>query len=115
VEEFLRYDAPIHYIQRQVIEDLEIGGMRVKRGQLVSLMLGAANRDPAQFPDPDRLDVERTPKKHLAFGLGHHFCLGAPLVRIEGRIAFAGLLRRSLRYDWKAIRLSTGMTSTCAA
>jgi len=94
VEEFLRYEAPIHYIQRQAAADLEMGGKRIERGQMVSLMLAAANRDPAQFPDPDRLDVERAPNKHLAFGHGHHFCLGAPLARLEARLAFAGLLRR---------------------
>src|SRR5262249_18755828 len=94
VEEFLRYEAPIHYVQRQAAADLELGGKRVERGQMVSLMLGAANRDPAQFPDPDRLDVARLPNKHLAFGAGPHFCLGAPLARLEARIAFAGLVRR---------------------
>jgi cytochrome P450 len=94
VEEFLRYEAPIHYVQRQATEDLTIGGNRVRRGQMVSLMLGAANRDPEQFADPDRLDVTRAPNKHLAFGQERHFCLGAPLVRLEGRIAFAALLAR---------------------
>lgn len=94
VEEFLRFEAPIHYIQRQAADDLEIDGQRIQRGQLVSLMLGAANRDPAQFADPDRLDIQRSPNKHLAFGLGHHFCLGAPLARLEARIAFAGLVQR---------------------
>jgi cytochrome P450 len=101
VEEFLRFEAPIHYIQRQAFEDLTIGNQMIRKGQLVSLMLGAANRDPEQFPEPDRLDVTRQPNKHLAFGLGHHFCLGAPLVRLEARIAFAELLRRlpNLRLD----------------
>jgi cytochrome P450 len=94
VEEFLRYEAPIHYIQRQATEDMEMGGKRIERGQMVSLMLGAANRDPAQFPDPDRLDIARVPNKHLAFGEGPHFCLGAPLVRLEARLAFTGLVRR---------------------
>jgi pimeloyl-[acyl-carrier protein] synthase len=94
VEEFLRFDAPIHYIQRQAFEDLTIRSQLIRKGQLVSLMLGAANRDPDQFPDPDRLDVSRQPNKHLTFGLGHHFCLGAPLVRLEARIAFAELLLR---------------------
>lgn len=94
IEEFLRYEAPIHYVQRQAAEDLEIGGKTIRKGQLVSLMLGAANRDPQQFPDPDQLDVGRHPNRHLAFGQGHHFCLGAPLVRLEGHIAFTALLRR---------------------
>jgi cytochrome P450 len=94
VEELLRYEAPIHYVQRQAAEELTIGGKVVRRGQLVSLMLGAANRDPEQFPDPDGLDITRSPNKHLSFGQGHHFCLGAPLVRLEGRLAFSALLRR---------------------
>jgi cytochrome P450 len=94
IEEFLRYEAPIHYIQRQAAEDMDMGGKHIERGHMVSLMLGAANRDPAQFPNPDRLDIERAPNKHLAFGAGHHFCLGAPLLRLEARIAFASLSRR---------------------
>lgn len=103
VEEFLRFEAPIHYTQRQATADLDIGGQRIQRGQLVSLMLGAANRDPAQFPDPDRLDIQRAPNKHLAFGLGHHFCLGAPLARLEARIAFAGLVQRFSRLEASAV------------
>lgn len=94
VEEFLRYEAPIHYIQRQAREDLAIGDKQVRQGQMVSLMLGAANRDPEHFPDPDRLDITRSRNKHLSLGQGHHFCLGTPLVRLEGRIAFTALLRR---------------------
>jgi pimeloyl-[acyl-carrier protein] synthase len=94
VEEFLRYEAPIHYVQRQAAEDVIIGDKSIRKGQMVSLMLGAANRDPEQFPNPDELDITRSPNRHLAFGQGHHFCLGAPLVRIEGRVAFTTLLHR---------------------
>lgn len=93
VEEFLRYDAPVQRNWRAAREDIEMGGKRIEKGQLVLQMLGAANRDPEQFPDPDRLDLSRQPNPHVAFGHGIHFCLGAPLARTEGRIAFNSLLR----------------------
>jgi cytochrome P450 len=94
VEELLRYDSPVQFTHRVAREDVTLGGKTIRKGQLVFLFLAAANRDPAHFPDPDRLDVTRAPHKHLAFGLGHHFCLGAPLARLEAQIAFATLLRR---------------------
>jgi cytochrome P450 len=90
-----------------VAHDLEFGGKQLKQGQLVLQLLGAANRDPAQFPAPDQLDVRRTPNAHLAFGRGIHFCLGAPLARLEAPIAISTLLRRfpelrlaTDRLDW---------------
>lgn len=92
IEEFLRYESPIQFDTRLATADLEIGGKRIREGQTVILVRGAANRDPEQFPDPDRLDVGRRDNKHLAFGWGAHFCLGAPLARVEGQIAFSGLL-----------------------
>ena len=73
---------------------MEIGGETVREGEQAVAILGAANRDPEQFPDPDRLDVSRAPNRHLAFGGGPHFCLGAALARLEGQIAFSTLLRR---------------------
>jgi len=94
VEELLRYDSPVQFTSRVLKADLTLGGKQLRAGQTVLLLLGAANRDPAQFPDPDRLDVGRADNKHLAFGLGSHFCLGAPLARLEGRIVFETLLRR---------------------
>lgn len=101
VEELLRYDSPVQMTSRVLTDDLPVGGKQLRRDQMVVVLLGAANRDPEAFPDPDRLDVERADNKHLAFGLGSHFCLGAQLARLEGRIAFETLLRRmpGLRLD----------------
>jgi pimeloyl-[acyl-carrier protein] synthase len=94
VEELLRYDSPVQFTSRHALEDLEIGGRRVRAGETVVSVLGAANRDPERFPDPDRLDLARMPNRHVAFGGGIHFCLGAPLARVEGRIAIGALLAR---------------------
>jgi cytochrome P450 len=79
---------------RVITEDLDFRGHAFRRGQLAICMLGAANHDPARFPDPDRLDVGRADRGHLAFGLGPHVCIGAPLARLEAEAALAGLLRR---------------------
>lgn len=94
VDEFLRYDSPVQMTDRIALEDCEFRGARIRRGQLVALFLGAANRDPARFPDPDRLDLGRRDNRHLAFGHGVHSCLGAPLARLEARIALPALLQR---------------------
>jgi cytochrome P450 len=94
VEELLRYCGPVQSTNRLAKEDVPLGGKAIRRGQFVFLFLAAANRDPAHFPDPDRLDVTRPAHKHLAFGLGHHFCLGAPLARLEAQIAVPTILRR---------------------
>ena len=94
VEELLRYDSPLQRNWRAATEDLAIGGKRIGKGQIVLQLLSAANRDPEQFVDPDRLDLTRQPNRHIAFGYGIHFCLGAPLARLEGQIAIQTILRR---------------------
>lgn len=94
VNELLRYDTPVQWTGRRASADLEIGGYRVKVGQTLAVGLAAANRDPAQFPEPDRLNIERAENAHVSFGHGIHFCLGAALARLEGRIALETLLRR---------------------
>ena len=94
IEEFLRYDSPLQRQLRKAAIDLKLGGKQIREGDLVSVMLGSANHDPAEFREADRLDITRTPNHHVAFGSGVHFCLGAPLARLEGSIAFSTLLSR---------------------
>ncbi|MEK9969320.1 MAG: cytochrome P450, partial [Ferrovibrio sp.] len=106
VEEFLRFESSNQLGNRRVVERAEIGGVTFEPGALVTLCIGAANRDPAQFPDPDRLDVGRTPNRHLAFGAGIHACAGMSLARLEGQIAIAQLLARfpNFRATGQAVR-----------
>jgi pimeloyl-[acyl-carrier protein] synthase len=94
VEELLRFTSPIQFIGRRALEHVEIGGRSIQKGQLVAAMVGAANRDPEVFADPEALDLARDPNPHIAFGRGIHFCLGAPLARLEGRIAIGELVKR---------------------
>ena len=94
VEEFLRYESPIQKDMRRVTEDAEFGGKRLRRGDIALLMLGAANRDPEQFTEPDRFDIGRKENRHLAFGYGIHFCVGASLARLEAPIAIKAVLDR---------------------
>jgi cytochrome P450 len=94
VEECLRYDGPIGAIGRVVAAPIAIGGRRLGEGERIFALLNAANRDPAAFADADRFDPRRSPNRHLTFGHGIHFCLGAPLARLEGRIALQQLARR---------------------
>jgi pimeloyl-[acyl-carrier protein] synthase len=94
VEELLRYDGPVQRTARIPSEDVTIAGRVIPKGELVMPFIGAADRDPAQFPDPDRLDIARSDNRHIAFGWGIHFCLGAPLARLEGQIAIGTLVQR---------------------
>src|SRR5713226_6955949 len=94
VEELLRFDSPVQLTGRIAAEPLEIGGQHIEAGQWVLPLLGAANRDPQQFANPDQLDLTRNPNPHVGFGRGIHFCLGAPLARLEGQVAIAALVQR---------------------
>jgi cytochrome P450 len=104
VEELLRYDAPVQRAWRVVAHDVELGGQRLERGQLVFVLLGSANRDPRQFTEPDRLDVGRPPARSLSLGYGIHFCVGAVLGRLEAALAL-----QALRQRWPALRLEPGV------
>lgn len=95
VEEMLRYDAPLHLFHRFALEELTIGDLTVGRGGTVGLLYASANRDRDVFPEPDTFDISRTPNRHLAFGAATHFCLGAPLARLELRTLFRALLTRT--------------------
>lgn len=94
VDEFLRYDSPVQFGTRVAAQDLELYGREVKRGELLILLLGAANHDPLEFEEPHRLDITRKPNRHVSFGYGPHSCVGAYLARLEGEIAFNTLLGR---------------------
>jgi cytochrome P450 PksS len=95
IEELLRYTSPLDLAsQRFAREDLTIDSVRIKQGDIVVAVLGSANHDETQFPAPETFDIMRQPNKHVAFGQGAHFCLGAPLARLEGQIALTTLFRR---------------------
>ena len=95
VEEVLRFEGPVERtLNRWAATDVELGGKAIRRGELVIAVLNSADRDPERFPDPDRLDVTRSDNRHLAFGRGSHYCLGAPLARLEAEIALETLFRR---------------------
>ena len=94
IEELLRYDSPVQWTARITNTDVEIQGRKIPSGSMIIIAIGSANRDPRHFADPDSLDIARADNRHVAFGFGIHFCLGAPLARVEGQIALGTLLRR---------------------
>ncbi len=94
VEELLRFDSPVQFTSRIATEDVTVGGQAIAAGQSLVCVLGAANRDPSHFNDPDKLDLTRSNLKHVAFGFGPHYCLGASLARIEGQVVFSTLAKR---------------------
>jgi cytochrome P450 len=94
VEECLRFEPPVQLTDRAVVEPVRLGGVLLQRGTIVGALLAAANRDPDRFPDPDRFDVGRTENRHVSFGLGNHYCLGASLARLEAQETLGALLRR---------------------
>jgi cytochrome P450 len=99
IEEFMRYDSPLQLFERTATEDVEIGGITVARGEKIAALLGAANRDPAVFDAPDTFDVGRTDNGHITFGAGIHFCIGAPLARVELQASFGALLNRTTTFE----------------
>src|SRR5205814_956915 len=86
VEEMLRYVSPAQFMYRAAKQDTVLGGKLISKGQMVFLSIVGANFDPAQFPDPDRFDLNRSPNRHVAFGYGIHYCAGAPLSRLEAQV-----------------------------
>ncbi|MGH2726813.1 MAG: cytochrome P450 [Actinomycetota bacterium] len=99
IDETLRFDGSSQALARTLTEDVELHGVRIPGGERALLLIGAANRDPRAFPDPDRYDLDRDTSQMASFGVGRHFCLGAPLARLEARIALAELVRRVRDYD----------------
>ena len=116
-EELLRWDTPVQMFERWVLEDVTIAGVDIPRGAEVALLFGSANRDPEVFDEPDRLDVGRTDNPHISFGAGIHFCLGAPLARVELAESFGALLRAAPRLEpaeepsWKPNFVIRGLES----
>ena len=94
IEEMLRYEGPIQLNNRRLTAPLELGGKMLAEGTSITIAIGGANRDPAQFPEPDTFDVARKPNRHIAFGQGDHACSGMNVARMEGRVAFGRLLAR---------------------
>ncbi len=117
-EEMMRYDGAVQLRGVGAAQKVEIGGKEIASGQTVYMVIGAANRDAEQFPEPDRFDIERSPNRHLEFGNGIHFCIGAALARAEAQIAISSLLARcpdlelgSDQLEWKSIPVFRGLTS----
>lgn len=115
IEELLRYESPVQLTPRWPLEGVELRGRKIDRGDAVVALIGAANRDPDEFADPERVDVSRQPNRHLSFGAGIHFCLGAPLARVEAQIAFKRLLEMQLELEepaaWRDLFVLRGLES----
>lgn len=118
VEELLRFESPVQYTSRVVLEPIEIGDERIDAGQFIIPIIGAANRDPEHFSNPDTLDLTRRPNRHIAFAHGLHFCLGAPLARAESQIAIQSMVERfptlelaDAEADWSPNPLFRGLTT----
>jgi cytochrome P450 len=115
VEELMRYDTPLQMFERWVLEDMTWGGVDLAKGTEIALLFGSANHDPEVFEDPGRLDLARVDNPHISFGAGIHFCLGAPLARLELELSFGTLLRRVPRLElatepeWKAGYIIRGL------
>jgi cytochrome P450 len=117
IEEILRFESPVVQTARIPMDDVEIGGCPMHRGESVLASLAAANRDPEAYPEPDRFDITRQDVHHHSFGGGAHFCLGAPLARLEAQLAIAALVQRfpNLRLaeealEWRALPAFRGLT-----
>ena len=118
IEEILRYDNPVQITYRSAIEDAELDGKLIHKGDLVNTIIGSANRDPQRFTDPNAFDITRDEGRHLSFGLGIHYCIGAPLVKLEAEIAFETILRRfpklqlaSAELEWQEHPVFRGLKS----
>jgi cytochrome P450 len=114
----LRYDGPVQATSRVVLEDMKFRGKDMKAGQMVITFLGGANHDPAQFPEPEKFDLSRQDNRHLGFGQGIHYCVGAPLARVEAQTAVNALLQRYPhleagfeRPDWGSSFILRGLRS----
>jgi len=118
IEEMMRYENPVQITYRSAVEDVQMGGRQIRKGDLVNSILGSANRDLEKYTDPDRFDITRNEGRHLNFGLGIHFCIGASLVRLEAEIAFLTILRRfpnlqltTEKLDWQEHPIFRGLKS----
>lgn len=109
IDEFLRFDAPLHLFERTATQDTEVGGVEIRAGQKIAALLGSANRDASVFEKPDQLDLERDPNPHIGFGAGIHFCIGAPLARMEMTTSLPMLMEKypDIRLDAKPTRRPT--------